>query len=295
MEKQPLSFGEILGILGIPFGIFIGVCPMTWWIKTILLSISILMIIYAVNNLRWTIGLSQISKIILSVLTIIILAIISLYPIIDQWKKDHITPNAVGEQKQLTKEEIAEEVIKKLPNRTAKELNRPYFAARPKLIIDMFNHVQSLDIIIANIGKNPANPMFGYTIIYQDNPPDLIFIVHPQSFSNDLVVGMPRVIHEPSVKMMKLEGKQYVFLYLHYTDLNSKKTYSQPFYFERIIYKNGMIEYSDASSEHKKEMDIIRKANYSYIEELVNSGADEKALRNAMKQHGQEARDVTDF
>ena len=137
--------------------------------------------------------------------------------------------------------------------------------------------------------------MFGYTFIFQDNPPDIILMTHPQSFSNDLVVGMCRVIHEPSIKMMKLKGKQYVFLYLHYTDLNSKKKYSQSYYFERVIYKNGIIEYADASGEHKKEMDDIRKTNCSYIEELVNSGADEKTFRDAMKQRGRIVRNITDF
>ncbi|MGD0279775.1 MAG: hypothetical protein ABSC11_10765 [Smithella sp.] len=186
-----------------------------------------------------------------------------------------------------TAEEIASAVFKKLPKQPIPEAKRPFFIVAPKLIFDKFNKVQSLDLIITNIGKSPANPMFGYTFISQVYPMPIL-ITHPQSFTNDFVVGLIMVIHEPSIKMMELKGDQYVFLYLRYTDLNSKKKYSQSFYFERVIYKNGLIEYSDASSEHKREMDSIRKGNCSYIEELINSGADEKTIRKALKDHPHE-------
>jgi hypothetical protein len=174
------------------------------------------------------------------------------------------------------------------------EEKRPFFDVLPKLIVDKSNNIQSLDLVIRNVGKSSANPMFGYSFIFQMNPMPTL-IMHPQSFTNDIVVGTGKIIHEPSIKMMELKGEQYVFLYLYYTDTISKKKYSQSFYFERVIYKNGIVEYSDASLEHKKEIDSIRKANCQMIEDLVNSGADEKSFRSAMKEHGIEVRNITDF
>lgn len=198
-------------------------------------------------------------------------------------------------EKQPTAEEIAKEVVKQPPDQPTEEVNRPYFTVEPKLIMDKFNNVEWLDLIITNAGKNPANPTFGYTFIFQFHQIPILG-VHPQSFTNDFVVGLPKVIHELTIKKMELKGYQYVFLYLHYTDIISKEKYSQSFYFERVIYKNGLIEYADASTEHKKEMDGMRKAPpCSIVEELVNSGADESTFRAAMEERGYKVHDISDF
>jgi hypothetical protein len=183
----------------------------------------------------------------------------------------------------------------KQPTAAETEVNRPYFTAEPQLILDEFNKVDRVDITITNVGKTPANPMFGYTIIYQRQQKSKV-LIHPQSFTNDLVVGLSRVIHETSIKMAELEGNQYVFLYLHYTDLNSKKEYSQSFYFERVIDKNGVIEYSETSMEHKKAIDAIRQIPVCKLtEEMVNSGRDEKTFRAAMEQRGLKVRNITEL
>ncbi|MGD0819426.1 MAG: hypothetical protein ABSA71_01620 [Desulfomonilia bacterium] len=191
-------------------------------------------------------------------------------------------------------EEIAKEVIKKLPKQPNSEARRPSFTAEPKLIMDKLNNVLSLDFKITNVGTSSAMPMFGYSFIFQLHPiPTLL--THPQSWTNEIQVGRSTFVHEPSIKMMELKGNQYAFYYIHYTDVTSKKKYSQAFYFERVIYKNGFIEYSDASTKHKKEMDGIRKGNCKFIEDLVNSGADENTFRAAMKKRGLEVGNITDF
>jgi putative effector of murein hydrolase LrgA (UPF0299 family) len=88
MEKKPISSGEIWGIVGILIGVLVGVWPMNWLHKLLFLLIPTIMVIYAVNNLRWTINSPIAHKILFSIIAFLVMAGVSWYPIHEQWKKD---------------------------------------------------------------------------------------------------------------------------------------------------------------------------------------------------------------
>jgi hypothetical protein len=138
--------------------------------------------------------------------------------------------------------------------------------------------------------------MLGYSFIYQEGPKDdRIFSIHPQTWVNEFPYHDGTIFHDPSVKMMALKGKQYIYLYIQYKDKVTKKQYSQNFYFERTIYPNGFIEYSDAGKEHREEIDKIRTASFGYVDKLIKEGADIDKIHAAIKKHVTIYKNVSDL
>jgi hypothetical protein len=89
MDKKPLSFAEIVTIVGLFWGVLAGLCPMNWLLKLILLLIPAIAVVCAAVNLRWTIGLSKKVKTIIAIAIGLFLIAICSYPVYDQWQKDH--------------------------------------------------------------------------------------------------------------------------------------------------------------------------------------------------------------
>ena len=177
------------------------------------------------------------------------------------------------------------------------EVKRPFFIndTSPKLIFDKNNKIQFLDWYLINSGHGIAADMLGYSLIYQERPKEPIVSLHPQTWVNEFPYGRGTIFHNPSVKMMDLKGKQYAYLYIQYKDKVTKKLYSQDFYFERTIYPNGFIEYSDAGTEHRKEIDKIRKDGYGYVDKLIKEGADIDKIHAALKKNVNLWKDVSEF
>lgn len=175
------------------------------------------------------------------------------------------------------------------------EENRPFFTVdSPKLIMDQNENNKILDFKITNTGKRPANSMFGYSFIFQEKPIPVL-IIHPQSWVNDFPYGQRSIFHTPVIKEIEPQGLKYAYLYIQYIDIFTKNKYSQSFYFEQTIYKNGFVEFSDAGSQHKKEIDQLIKVNLAFVDDLVKSGADQDTITAAFKKHGLEVHNVNEF
>ena len=112
MVKKAISKSDIWGAFAIIIGIVAWVFQMMWWVKLILMVIATGVSIYVAIRLPSVINETIFLKFFISICIIICFALISWYPIHDQWMKDHPLPTAKEKQNERLKLSINPDSIK---------------------------------------------------------------------------------------------------------------------------------------------------------------------------------------
>lgn len=99
VTKKPISRSSFEAAAGILLAIFSLVFPMTWWLKTLLILIVAVILIWIIYRLAWTINFRSSVKVLMSILALGILTFLSWDPIRDQYVKDHTVKNGQADTK----------------------------------------------------------------------------------------------------------------------------------------------------------------------------------------------------